>query len=106
MHALAIGFKGADFTAVRRAKMIRQEWALISLIVNALVGLAVLAPLLFYVFVTYISTYLSKGTFNFAFSFNFAVPVIISAAIAIAITAAFYFVNVNSAKELFRKAET
>ena len=43
--ALTIGFKGPDFSQTRRARMVRQEWSLIGLIVCAIVAGAVVAPL-------------------------------------------------------------
>jgi hypothetical protein len=101
--SLAIGFKGADFSASRRARMIRQEWALISFVVCAVVGLAVLAPLIIYVVFTSLFSFLNGV--DFVYSFNFALPVLASGVIALILTVIFYTVNIRSAKELIRKAE-
>jgi hypothetical protein len=101
--ALAIGFKGADFTATRRARMIRQEWSLISLVGCGLAGLGILAPLAPYV----ISTFLPSNFALFANSLSdLILPVAISGVIAAAITVIFYKINLNSARELILKAET
>jgi hypothetical protein len=100
--ALSIGFKGADFTVSRRARMIRQEWALISLVVCALAGLAVLAPLIPYA----ISAFIPGFTLLSANSLvDLALPLTISVVIAAVISAVFYRIDIDSAKELFRKAE-
>jgi hypothetical protein len=100
--ALSIGFKGADFTVSRRARMIRQEWALISLVVCGLTGLAVLAPLIPYAISTFIPgfTLLSANSLT-----DLILPLAISAVIAAVISAIFYRIDIDSAKELFRKAE-
>jgi hypothetical protein len=100
--ALSIGFKGADFTVSRRARMIRQEWALISLVVCALAGLAVLAPLIPYAISTFIPgfTLLSANSLT-----DLILPLAISGVIAAVISAIFYRIDIDSAKELFRKAE-
>jgi hypothetical protein len=101
--ALTIGFKGADFSASRRARMVRQEWSLISLVACLLAAVAVLAPLMPYVISMVISSFIpttSIGTFDLALS------VVISAVIASVITAIFYKININSAKDLIKKAET
>jgi hypothetical protein len=101
--ALAIGFKGADFTVSRRPRMIRQEWALISLVVCGLAGLAVLAPLIPYAIAKVIpGFFLSLTAQNVT---DLILPLAISGVIAAVISAIFYRINIGSAKELFRKAE-
>jgi len=100
--SLAIGFKGADFSVSRRARMIRQEWSLISLPVCALFGLAVLAPLIPHVLGYVLSGIISIGTVTDTY---LIIASIVSGVIAGAIAAIFYKINLNSAKELIRKAE-
>ncbi len=100
---LAIGFKGADFTVSRRARMIRQKWSLISLGVCSIAGLAILAPIIPYVISSLLSSLFPMGPIS---NLNLAVSLAISAVIATVITAIFYKVNINSATELIRKAET
>jgi hypothetical protein len=96
--SLQVGFKGADFSETRRARMVRQEWSLIGLIVCAIAGAAVLAPVL----VPYGLSLLAGTSVS---SLNLAVGVVISAVISIAISATFYRINIDSAKELLQKAE-
>jgi hypothetical protein len=100
--SLSIGFKGADFTVSRRARMIRQEWALISLVVCFLAGLAVLAPLAPYALGYVLSGFINLGTVS---DLNLAISIVISGVISGVIAAVFYRININSAKELIRKAE-
>ena len=99
---LTFGFKGADFTGTRRQRMIRQEWSLFSFIACALAGLAIIAPLVPYVLTTIAPSFLtlSMGPVELAIS------LIISGVIATIFTAVFYKLNLDSAKELLRKAET
>jgi hypothetical protein len=101
--ALSIGFKGADFSATRRARMIRQKWSLISLIVCAIAGLAVLAPLIPTVIFTLGMSFLGQS--SPVDPLILAIEVTISGIIALAITGIFYKINLNSAAELLRKAE-
>jgi hypothetical protein len=100
---LTIGFKGADFTVARRARMVRQEWSLISLVICFVAGLAILAPLAPYLINLFLSGFLPTVP---ASDLNLAISVVISGVIASVITAIFYKVNINSAAELIRKAET
>jgi hypothetical protein len=104
--ALAIGFKGADFSAARRARMIRQEWSLISLIVCAVAGLAVIAPIVPFA----INKFLANNFMGFnlglvADPLTLSIALVISAVISAVITAVFYKVNISSAATLLRKAE-
>jgi len=101
--SLTIGFKGADFSQTRRARMIRQEWSLIGLIVCALVGIAVLAPLAPYFIAKYASSFIHGLPSS---SLILAISVVISGIISLAITAVFYKININMAKDLLKKAET
>jgi hypothetical protein len=101
--SLAVGFKGADFSVTRRARMIRQEWSLIGLVVCALVGAAVLAPLAPYLIALYASSFIIGLS---ATSFFLAVYVVISGIISLVITAVFYKIDVDLAKDLLRKAQT
>jgi hypothetical protein len=95
--SLAIGFKGPDFSQTRRARMIRQEWSLIGLIVGALAGIGVLAPLLPFLIISFLG--------GSAF-YSLIVGVVISAIISIVISAVFYKINIGLANDLLRKAET
>jgi hypothetical protein len=96
--SLQVGFRGPDFSGSRRARMVRQDWALIGTGVAAVVGAAVFAP----VFAQYGLALISGKSVS---SLNYAIDVLISAAISIAITAVFYKINIGSAQELLRKAE-
>jgi hypothetical protein len=96
--SLQVGFKGADFSETRRARMVRQEWSLLGFIVCATAGAAVLAPVL----VLYGLSLLAGTSIS---SLDLAIGVVISAAISIAISTVFYRINIDSAKELLRKAE-
>ena len=100
--SLSIGFKGADFSQTRRARMVRQEWTLVSFFVCAIAGAAVLAPLVPYVIASLAPSFIPGLT---ASSFNLAISVIISGVISLIITAVFYRINIDSARELLRKAE-
>jgi len=100
---LTFGFKGADFTVTRRARMIRQEWSLISLIACTVAGLGIVAPLIPYAISKFAGSFLpvsiSYGPVELAIS------LVISGVIASVIAAVFYRINLDSAKELIRKAE-
>jgi len=100
---LAFGFRGADFTVSRRPRMIRQEWALISLIICAVVGLIIIAPLMPFVFAL---TGLPIFGLPPLGSFELVICLTVSGVIAAIFTAVFYRINLNYAKELLRKAET
>ena len=100
--SLSIGFKGPDFSETRRARMIRQEWSLIGVIVCAVAGAAVLAPLVPYVIASFASSFIPGLS---ASSFNLAISVIISGVISLVITAVFYRINIGLAQDLLRKAE-
>jgi hypothetical protein len=94
--ALAIGFKGPDFSESRRARMIRQEWSLIGLVACALAGGAVLAPLAPYVLLIF---------FNIGSGYNLTIALAISAIISAVITAVFYRINLGLADDLLKKAQ-
>lgn len=94
--SLAVGFKGPDFSETRRARMVRQEWSLIGLIVCAVAGGAVLAPLVPYMLFT---------LFNIGSTYNIAIAVAISAIISGVITAVFYRINIGLADDLLKKAQ-
>jgi len=100
---LALGVKGADFSAGRRQRMIRQEWSLLSILLGAVTGLAILAPIAPYLLANL------NGIFPFAFPamglIELSIAVVASGIIATIITVAIYRVNLNYAKELIRKAE-
>jgi len=101
---LTFGFKGADFSASHRQRMIRQEWALISFFACALAGLAIIAPLLPYVIsrIGLPIPFLSIPPLGIEV---LAISMVVSAVIASVITFIFYKINLGSAAELFRKAE-
>ncbi|MGD6805912.1 MAG: hypothetical protein ACQCN4_03020 [Candidatus Bathyarchaeia archaeon] len=100
---LTFGFKGADFTVSRRQRMIRQEWALISMLACALAGLAILAPLAPFAFSSL------SGFLPFSFPSigveGLAICLGVSGVIAAVIAAVFYKINLGAATELIRKAE-
>ncbi|MCW3999574.1 MAG: hypothetical protein NWE93_04995 [Candidatus Bathyarchaeota archaeon] len=99
---LTCGFKGADFSMSRRQRMIRQEWALISLLACSLAGLAVLAPLVPYLISTLLPTIFPIGPMGWL---ELSISLVISGVIAAVITAVFYRINIGQADELIRKAE-
>jgi hypothetical protein len=98
--SLTVGFKGPDFSQTRRARMVRQEWSLIGLIVSALVGAAVLAPLVPIVILSFI------GSAGSTISYSLGEAVIVSAIISVVITGVFYRINIDMANDLLKKAET
>ncbi len=100
---LMFGFKGADFTVTRRPRMIRQEYSLLSFVVCALAGLAILAPLIPYALASFVGAFIPLPTFG---PEVLAICLAASAAIAIVFTAVFYKLDIENAKELIRKAET
>jgi hypothetical protein len=100
---LVFGFKGADFTASRRARMIRQQWSLISLVVCFIAGVGVLAPVLPYMLNSFLPGFLVLIPTS---NVNIAISLVISGVIASVVTAIFYKINLSSAAELIRKAET
>jgi hypothetical protein len=94
--SLSVGFKGPDFSQTRRARMIRQEWSLIGLIVGAVAGAGVLAPLAPVVIFSFI------GWTPF---YSIYVGIIISAIVTSVITAVFYRINIGLENDLLKKAE-
>ncbi len=96
--ALTIGFKGPDFSQTRRARMVRQEWSIIGLVVCAIIGISVLAPLV-------VSVGLSLFTGGFIDTSNLAISVAISGVVSLVISAFFYRMNINFAENFLRKAE-
>lgn len=100
--SLNIGFKGADFIEIPRPRMVRQSWALISLVVCFFAGVGILAPIVPSVvasFITQVMPGLQLPTLDPI------VAVIVSGIIATVITVIFYKVTLDSAKEFLRKAE-
>jgi hypothetical protein len=96
--ALTVGFKGPDFSQSRRARMVRQEWSLIGLVVCAIVAGAVIAPLVFAVGLAF----LTGGAIG---TLNLAIGVAISAAISLGITIMFYRINSGIAADFLKKAQ-
>ena len=97
--ALAIGFKGPDFSQTRRARMVRQEWSLIGFVVCSIVGLCVLAPLILLVG---LSLFIG-GSIN---SSNLAISVGLSAAISLGISIVVYRINLGIATDFLKKSQT
>jgi hypothetical protein len=99
---LTMGFKGADFSVSRRARMIRQRWALISLIICFIAASGILAPFFPYLIGMFVpGFFLAVPVTNM----NLSISTTISGVIALVLTAIFYKVNIGSAEELLRKAE-
>jgi hypothetical protein len=96
--SLSNGIKGADFTEVPRARMIRLSWSIINFIACLLASVAVLIP-----FFPYVLSAFAPGLIGFFVDLYQAV--IVSAIITIALTIIFYRVALKSAKELLAKAE-
>ena len=96
--SLGNGIKGADFNELPQPKMIRGEWSLINMLLCALAGLAIIAPLLPYVFLVFLGT-------NFGLSLNLYVSLLLSGIIASVLTFVFYKMALNNAKTLLKKAE-
>ncbi|MDR0372363.1 MAG: ABC-2 transporter permease [Nitrososphaerota archaeon] len=101
---LFFGFKGADFTGGHRQRMIRQEWALVSLLVSAVTGLVILIPLAPFLLVGLIGEILPFTLPTMGLT-ELAIAIAVSGIIATVFTVIFYKINLNSAKELIRKAE-
>jgi hypothetical protein len=95
---LTIGFKGPDFSQSRRARMVRQEWSLIGLVVGAVVGIAVLAPLV----LSFGFSLFTGGVIDIS---NLALSVVISGIISVVVSIVFYQINIKIAKDFLRKAE-
>jgi hypothetical protein len=95
---LTIGFKGPDFSQTRRARMVRQEWSLIGLVVGAVVGIAVLAPLV----LSFGFSLFTGGSIDIP---NLTLSVVISGIISVVISIVFYQINIKIAKGFLRKAE-
>ena len=96
--SLSNGIKGADFTEVPRARMIRLSWSIINLIACLLTTVAILIPFLPYILSAFIPNLIG-------FSVDLYQAVIVSAIITIALTIIFYRVALKNAKELLAKAE-
>jgi hypothetical protein len=99
---LTFGFKGADFSVSRRQRMIRQEWALISLLSCGLAGLVIIAPLIVYMLPLLGLPFLSFAPLGLEM---LAILVAVSGIIAAVFSVIFYKINIRSATELLRKAE-
>jgi hypothetical protein len=97
--SLSCGIKGADFNEVPRPRMIRVEWSFINLILCAVTGLVVLAPVLFYAFAGVVAGFMPGFPTIDPF-----VAAAISAVVSVVFTLVFYRVAVGFAEELLRKA--
>jgi hypothetical protein len=96
---LTVGLKGPDFSQTRRARMVRQEWSLIGLVIGAVAGLGVLAPLL----LTAGFSIFTGGAIN---PTGLAIAVAISTAISLGISAVAYRINLNLAADFLKKAQS
>ena len=100
--SLSNGIKGADFTEVPRARMIRLSWSLVNLVFCVLAVAAILAP-----FVPYVLSLMSSFI-PFLAGISVLDPflaVAISGVISIVLTVIFYRIALTNAKELLAKAE-
>ena len=100
--SLSNGIKGADFTEVPRARMIRLSWSLVNLVFCVLAVAAILAP-----FVPYLLSLMSSFI-PFLAGISVLDPflaVAISGVISIVLTVIFYRIALTNAKELLTKAE-
>ena len=96
--SLTIGFKGPDFSQTRRARMVRQEWSFIGLVVGAVVGISVLAPLILSVGLSLFT----GGTINIS---SFVIDIAISGAISLGISAVVYRANIGIAADFLKKSQ-
>jgi hypothetical protein len=97
--SLSSGIKGADFNELPRPRMIRVEWSLLNLVLCGIAGLAVLAPVGFYVFSGVVATFIPGFP-----TINSPVAVAVSGIISAVFTLLFYRVSIGYAEELLRKA--
>jgi hypothetical protein len=97
--SLANGIKGADFTELPRPRMIRTMWSLINIVLCAVAGLAILAPI-----VPVALTLVAPA--GLLPTIDPYLALAISAAVAITITLAAYRIAIGNARELLAKAET
>jgi hypothetical protein len=102
--SLTNGIKGADFTEVPRARMIRQSWAWTNIGACALAGVALLAPFFPYVLSSMLSSFL-PGLAGRPLLDPYQ-ALVISGVIAVVLTVIFYRLAVKSARDLLVKAET
>jgi hypothetical protein len=101
--SLSNGIKGADFTEVPRARMIRLSWSLINLALCVLASIAILAP-----FAPYVLSLVMSEVFPSMTGIGVLEPslaVAISTVIAVVIAIIFYKIAIKNAKELLKKAE-
>jgi hypothetical protein len=96
--SLSNGIKGADFTEVPRARMIRPLWSLLNLAVCFVAVLAILFPFLPYVFSSFAPSLITPFL-------DLYQAVIVSAIITIVLTLVFYQMALKNARELLTKAE-
>jgi hypothetical protein len=97
--SLYIGFIGADFTEIPRPRLTRQIWALLGMIICAIVAVVIISPLMLYLLS-------SLGILGSIFpSFNPFIAVAISGIIALVVAVILYRFTLNYAKDFLRKAE-
>jgi hypothetical protein len=96
--SLSNGIRGADFTEVPRARMIRQSWSLINLGACFLAAVAILIPFLPYALSAFAS--ISSGMFVDLYQ-----AAVVSAIIATLLTVIFYRIALKNARNLLTKAE-
>lgn len=98
MVSLRGGVKGADFTEVPRARLIRPLSAFINMIVCVIIGSIVISPLALYGLAR------MSSTFSLApYSLYVALP--LTAGVALAVTYIFYRITLKDFQEFLRKAE-
>jgi hypothetical protein len=103
MISLICGIKGADFRELPpRPRMIRPIWSLINIIVCAIAGLSIIAPLIPYGVQRIFQSLL---IIHFLPDYYPYIALLISGVIAVTITYVAHKIALNSAEELLRKAE-
>ncbi|MEM2103964.1 MAG: hypothetical protein QW717_03635 [Candidatus Bathyarchaeia archaeon] len=104
MVSLIFGIKGADFREMLpRPRMIKPLWSLINVAVCAVIGLAIIAPLIPYGIQRVLKSMLITSSFLPGYYPYLAL--LLSAVITAATTYLAYRTALNSADELLRKAE-
>jgi hypothetical protein len=101
--SLSNGIRGADFTEVPRARMIRLSWSFKNLGACSLAGVAMLAPFFPYALSSMLSEIVPGLTVEVFLDPLLAL--VVSAVIAVIVTVIFYRIALKNASELLAKAE-
>jgi hypothetical protein len=101
--SLSNGIRGADFTEVPRARMIRLSWSFKNLGACSLAGVAMLAPFFPYALSSMLSEIMPGLTVEVFLDPLLAL--VVSAVIAVIVTVIFYRIALKNASELLAKAE-